>query len=120
MREIWAVKQRDISELRSWFKARNIDAEKLPAVGFRTKDTAAFMLRCECGMFMVDPVVSRPGHNPRQTHMDLLLLIDRLCFEAKHLGYTKCIGLTDKHGLTRIGQRLGFKLGLTYVLQKDF
>lgn len=116
---IWKIKERDRDEIKRWATAWNIDVTRLPGTGFRTKDCAMFFIKCECRVFMLDPVISRPGTLKRRTHMDVLFLADRCSEEAARLGYDKCISVTDKRGLARSMRRLGFKIGLTYIVQKD-
>jgi hypothetical protein len=110
----------DFVEVRSWFAERKLEVGRLPQIGYRTDTAAVFLMQSDSDVAFIEPVVTKPTARGKKLHFELMVLVDRCTEEAKKLGYNKVIGHTNFRGLTRIGNRLGFRADFQYVLEKTF
>jgi hypothetical protein len=111
----------DLPELNSWYENRGLpplDGCVLSTIGLIEPGVAAlFLYGTDSSVAMLEGLVTNAQAEPTARNRAINEMIIKLLDQARELGFTKVIGLTQDPGTFKRVQQLGFRdLGLYHMV----
>lgn len=113
----------DLDYVNGWLKDRGLDGlsqSETPPVGIIEPGVGVgFLLFAQLGICFVEGFITNPKATLRARRIAVHEIAKELVSSAANLGFRKCVILSDKKSLLRVGLGMGFKTTRKVMLMKD-
>lgn len=115
------IEKNDLEDIYLWNDKWGLEfLSPLPAIGFRTKNAACFVIRAECEVAIIEHLIRNPDSDPAQVDDELDLVVRACMLWSKENGFEHVWALSDIKDVTRRAERLGFKIQKINFLSRRF